>query len=72
MEEFTIQELVAEGEERLSKAFSSSHTNQMLGNLSEQGLIYKNRFGRYSFAVPLLSSFILRTFDPPPESLRSE
>lgn len=71
-DEFTIQELVAEGEERLSKAFSSSHTNQMLGNLSEQGLIYKNRFGRYSFAVPLLSSFILRTFDPPPESLRSE
>lgn len=71
-DEFTIQELVAEGEARLSKAFSSSHTNQMLGNLSEQGLIYKNRFGRYSFAVPLLSSFILRAFEPPPESLRSK
>ena len=32
----------------------------MLGNLSNAGLIYKNRHGRYAFAVPLLGQFIRR------------
>lgn len=68
--EFAPQELVAKGQRLLVKPFSPSRANQMLGNLNEQGLIHKNRFGRYSFAVPLLSSFILRTFEPPTESLR--
>lgn len=63
-DEFTIQELVAEGKELLTKPFSSSHANQILASLGEQGLIYKNRFGRYSYAVPLLGGFILRTFAP--------
>lgn len=62
--EFAIQEIVAKGKELLSKPFSSSHANQMLVSLIERGLIYKNRFGRYSFAVPLLSGFILRTYEP--------
>lgn len=44
----------------LVKPFSSSHVNQMLGSLSQAGLVYKNRHGRYSFAVPLLGQFILR------------
>jgi hypothetical protein len=65
-EEFTIQELVAATKKLLVKPFSSSHTNQMLASLAEQGLIYKNRFGKYSFAVPLLGKFILRTYEPPP------
>lgn len=66
-EEFTIQEIVARAKERLEKAFSPSHANQMLVSLAEQGLVYKNRFGRYSFAVPLLDQFILRTYgDTPP------
>lgn len=64
-EEFTIQEIVERGRMLLPKAFSSSHVNQMLASLSEQGLIYKNRFGKYSFAVPLLGRFILRTYEPP-------
>lgn len=63
-EEFTIQELVAMGKQLLTKPFSSSHANQILASLGEQGLIYKNRFGRYSYAVPLLGNFILRTFTP--------
>jgi hypothetical protein len=63
--EFTIQELVAKSKTLLAKPFSSSHASQMLAGLGEQGLIYKNRFGKYSFAVPLLGSFILRTYDPP-------
>jgi hypothetical protein len=64
-EEFTVQEIVATGKRLLPKAFSSSHANQMLAALCEQGLVYKNRFGKYSFAVPLFGSFILRTYDPP-------
>jgi hypothetical protein len=64
-EEFTIQELVAAGRRLLSKPFSPSHVNQMLVSLSEQGLVYKNRFGKYSLAVPLLGKFILRVYEPP-------
>jgi hypothetical protein len=33
--------------------------------LPQQGPIYKNRFGKYSFAVPLMGKFILRTYDLP-------
>ena len=59
-EEFTIQELVEKSKEMLDKSFSSSHANQMLASLSERGMIYKNRVGKYSFAVPLLGRFIRR------------
>jgi hypothetical protein len=59
-EEFTIQELVEKSKELLEKSFSSSHANQMLASLSERGMIYKNRVGKYSFAVPLLGRFIRR------------
>lgn len=68
-EEFAIQDLVKRSKELLAKPFSASHANQMLLHLAEQGLIYKNRHGRYSFAVPLLGDFIQRTYVPPDESL---
>ena len=45
---------------QIEKAFSSSYANQLLAALSEAGLIYKSRHGKYSFAVPLLSGFIRR------------
>jgi hypothetical protein len=64
-EEFTIQELVERGRQLLSKTFSPSHANQMLASLAERGMIYKNRLGKYSFAVPLLGRFILRNYEPP-------
>ena len=32
----------------------------MLSTLSDSGLVYKNRHGKYSFAVPLLGKFIQR------------
>lgn len=64
-DEFTVQEVVAKSGEVLAKPFSSSHVNQMLATLGEAGLIYKNRWGRYSFAVPLFDRFILRQ----PESI---
>jgi len=58
--EFTVQEIAEKSKEALEKPFSASHVNQMLANLSNAGLIYKNRYGKYSFAVPLLDRFILR------------
>ena len=59
-DEFTVQEVVEESRRSLDKPFSSSHVNQMLVTLSAQGLVYKNRHGKYSFAVPLLGRFISR------------
>lgn len=59
-EEFTVQEIVAKSAEELAKPFGASHVNQMLSTLCEAGLVYKNRWGRYSFAVPLFDRFILR------------
>jgi hypothetical protein len=63
-EEFTILELVDKAKQILPKAFSPSHANQMLASLAERGMIYKNRLGRYSFAVPLLGRFIIRNYEP--------
>lgn len=58
--EFTVQEVVEKSRQELKKPFSSSHTHQMLTALANQGLVFKNRHGRYSFAVPLLGRYILR------------
>ncbi len=58
--EFTVQEVVAKSKDILEKPFSPSHVNQMLVALATAGLIYKNRHGKYSFAVPLLGRFIRR------------
>lgn len=59
-DEFTVQEVVEESRRSLDKGFSSSHVNQMLVALASQGLVFKNRHGKYSFAVPLLGRFISR------------
>lgn len=67
-EEFTIQELTEKAKTLLPKAFSPSHANQMLASLAERGMIYKNRLGKYSFAVPLLGRFILRTYELPAQA----
>jgi hypothetical protein len=58
--EFTTQEIVAASKEVLTKGFSPSHATQMLTALFEKGLVYRNKHGKYSFAVPLMSAFILR------------
>jgi hypothetical protein len=58
--EFTVQEIVAASKRLLPKPFGNSHVSQMLVTLGGMGLIYKNRWGRYSFAVPLFHRFILR------------
>jgi len=58
--EFTVQEVVEKSQELLKKPFGPSQTSQMLAALGNAGLVYKNRHGKYSFAVPLLGRFILR------------
>ena len=59
-DEFTVQEIVETSKKKLEKPFSSSHVNQILSKMAEGGLVYKNRHGRYVFAVPLLGDFIRR------------
>jgi len=58
--EFTVVEVAEKSKEHLDKPFSPSHIAQMFNTLGEAGLIYRNRYGKYSFAVPLLGQFILR------------
>ena len=62
--EFTVQEIADSAKESLSSGFTPSHVNQMLASLCEKGLVFKNRHGRYSFAVPLLDGFIRRQVRP--------
>ena len=59
-ETFTVQEISKKSKEILKKGFTPSHINQMLLTLTNSGMVYKNRFGKYSLAVPLLSDFIKR------------
>jgi hypothetical protein len=59
-EEFTVQEVVKKSKEGPGRPFSASHVTQLLAKLADNGLVYKNRHGRYSFAVPLLGEFIKR------------
>ena len=67
-DEFTISELVEHTKVLLPRGFSPSHVSQMLSTLADRGLIYKHRFGKYSFAVPLMAGFILRNYDGPARS----
>lgn len=59
--EFTIQDLVEKSAVVLDKPIGGSHANQILNTLAEQGMTFKNRRGRYAFALPLLADFIRRT-----------
>jgi len=59
-QEFSVQDVVRLSQTVLAKAFSGSHVSNMLIALAEAGLVYKNRWGKYSLAVPLLDQFILR------------
>jgi len=58
--EYTVQEIVELSKRISEKPFGNSHINQMLSTLSNSGLVYKNRHGKYSFAVPLFGQFIRR------------
>ena len=59
-DEFTVQDAAHKSRTMLEKPFGGSHVNQMLATLTDAGLVYKNRHGKYSFAMPLLGGFIKR------------
>ncbi|MBI1901587.1 MAG: ATP-binding protein [Planctomycetia bacterium] len=63
-EEFTIGEIVeaSKSNPRGVKPFSPNDVSQILPRLIERGLVFKNRYSKYSFAVPLFSRFIMRRF----------
>jgi len=62
-QEFTIGEVVDASKKMKTKPFSPGDVSQMLPRLIEKGLLYKNRLGKYTFAVPLFGGFIRRRFD---------
>lgn len=62
--EFTVQDVIKQAQAVLEKPFGNSQVSQMLSSLSAAGLVYKNRWGKYSMAVPLLDQFILRQMPP--------
>ena len=60
--EFSVQEIVELSGKLPVKGFSASHASQMLAALIDSGIVFRNRHGRYSFAVPLLGDFIRRQY----------
>jgi hypothetical protein len=62
-DEFTIQDIMEKTQDVLEKPFGRSQINQMLVTLITAGLIYKDRHGKYLFAVPLMADFIKRTME---------
>ena len=62
--EFPVRAVVEKSRTMLERPFSASHTNQMLAALADRGLVFKNRHGRYSLAIPLFDRFIRRQPDP--------
>ena len=61
--EFSVQQITeaSRNPDLLDKPFrGGSQVNQILAALIAQGIAYKNRHGRYRFAIPLLDKFILR------------
>ena len=60
--EFSVQEIVELSKELSVKGFSPSYANQILAALIRSGIVFRNRHGKYSFAVPLLGDFIRRQY----------
>ena len=60
--EFSVQEIVELSKELPVKGFSPSHASQILAALINSGIVFRNRHGKYSFAVPLLGGFIRRQY----------
>ncbi len=69
-EEFGITELVEASRRLKVKKFTPGDVSQILPRLIEKGLMYKNRLGKYCFAVPLFSRFIRRKFARTPKEYR--
>lgn len=61
-QEFSVQDIVRNQENHNIKKFTASHINQMLNTLTKNGMVYKNRYGKYSLAIPMLDEFIKRNW----------
>lgn len=61
--EFTVQEIVHSSQASLEKPFANSRVSAILNSLMDAGLVYRNRHGKYRFAVPMFGQFILRHLD---------
>ena len=59
-EEFTTKEIVQMSNKLLDNPFSPAYVVNSLVKLTNIGLIFKNRRGKYSFAVPLIADYINR------------
>lgn len=74
-DEFTISEIVSISkqlatERKIDKPFRANDVSQMLPRLIEAGLVYRDRHGKYLFAVPLFGDYLRRAYlaaaaDPP-------
>lgn len=58
--EFTAHEIAGRSKTPPGETFTSGQAEQILEALMAQGLVFQNRCGRYSFAIPLFGKFILR------------
>jgi hypothetical protein len=59
--EFTVADVVGSSQAMLpSNPFNTNNAQMMLKTLIENDFIFRNRRGKYSFAVPLLDRFIRR------------
>lgn len=58
--EFTVAEIVEKSKTHEGGRISPSHVNQMLASLCKAGFVYRNRHGKYSFALPMLRQYIIR------------
>ena len=67
--EFGVSEIVSQSSS-MEKPFKSSQVSQMLASLSDAGLVYRNRWGKYSLAVPLLDGFIRRRLEGQASSVK--
>ena len=58
--EFRVQNVVDKSREVLDRPFSNANAGMMLKTLIDNDFIFRNRRGKYSFAIPLLDRFIIR------------
>lgn len=69
-QECTISEVVDISKTLPMKRLTPGDVSHVLPRLIEKGLVYKNRFGKYCFAVPLFGGFIKRRFETPASQMR--
>jgi len=68
--EFSISDIVESSRKLKVKRFTSGDVSQILPRLIDKGIVYKNRLGKYSFAVPLFSRFIRRKLARTPQEFQ--